>query len=218
MRIEEELFQKYLVDENKLVAYGFVPGNGKLSFTKDLPDENFRIIIEYSDSFSGRIIDLSTNDEYVNYRREDASGFSAAIKDKFVGLLKDIRDSCCVNQYYESEQAKRIVAHIREVYGDTPEFLWKAYPTFSAIRKKSNRKWYAVFGSVPLDKVDKGASASQKVEVINVKVGDVKRLLKKKGYYPGYHMNKKCWVSVILDDTVADAEIHQLIEDSYNSV
>ena len=111
MRIEEELFQKYLADENKLVAYGFVPGNGKLSFTKDLPDENFRIIIEYSNSFSGWIIDLSTNDEYVNYRREDASGFSAAIKDKFVGLLKDIRDSCCVNQYYESEQAKRIVAH-----------------------------------------------------------------------------------------------------------
>ena len=58
MKIEEELFQKYLVDENKLVAYGFVPVNGKLTFTKDLPDENFQIIIEYNDSFSGRIIDL----------------------------------------------------------------------------------------------------------------------------------------------------------------
>ncbi|MEE0957539.1 MAG: MmcQ/YjbR family DNA-binding protein [Ruminococcus sp.] len=218
MKIEEELFQKYLVDENKLVAYGFVPVNDKLTFTKDLPDENFQIIIEYNDSFSGRIIDLSIGEEYVNYRREDASGFSAEIKDKFVGLLKDIRDNCCVNQYYESEQAKRILAYIREVYGDTPEFLWKAYPTFAAIRKKSNRKWYALLGSVPLDKVNKDASSSQKVEVINVKVGDVKSLLEKKGYYPGYHMNKKCWVSVILDDKVADAEIYQLIDDSYNSV
>lgn len=218
MKIEEELFQKYLVDENKLVAYGFVPVNGKLTFTKDLPDENFQIIIEYNDSFSGRIIDLSIGEEYVNYRREGASGYSAEIKDKFIGLLKDIRDRCCVNQYYESEQAKRIIAHIREVYGDTPEFLWKAYPTFAAIRKKSNRKWYALLGSVPLDKVNKDASSSQKVEVINVKVGDVKSLLKKKGYYPGYHMNKKCWVSVILDDKVADAEIYQLIDDSYNSV
>lgn len=218
MKIEEELFQKYLVDENKLVAYGFVPVNGKLTFTKDLPDENFQIIIEYNDSFSGRIIDLSIGEEYVNYRREDASGFSAEIKDKFIGLLKNIRDRCCVNQYYESEQAKRILAHIREVYGDTPEFLWKAYPTFAAIRKKSNRKWYALLGSVPLDKVNKDASSSQKAEVINVKVGDVKSLLKKKGYYPGYHMNKKCWVSVILDDKVADAEIYQLIDDSYNSV
>lgn len=218
MRIEEELFQKYLADENKLVAYGFVPNNGKLSFTKDLPDENFRIVIEYNGSFSGRIINLSIDDEYVNYRREDASGFSAEIKDKYTGLLKDIRDSCCVNQFYDSEQAKRIIAHINAVYGNTPEFLWKAYPTFAAIRKKSNRKWYAVFGCVPLDKVDNDASASQKVEVINVKVEDVKSLLKKKGYYPGYHMNKKCWISIILDDTVSDAEIHQLIDDSYNSV
>ena len=31
-------------------------------------------------------------------------------------------------------------------------------------------------------------------------------------------MNKKNWVSVILDDTIADAEIHQLIADSFNSV
>ncbi len=125
MRIEEELFQKYLVDEDKLVAYGFVPGNDKLSFAKDLPDENFQIIIEYNDGFSGRIIDLSTGDEYVNYRREDASGFSAEIKDKFIGLLKDIRDRCCVNQYYASEQAKRILAYIREAYGDTPESYGK---------------------------------------------------------------------------------------------
>ena len=184
----------------------------------DLPDENFRIIIEYNDSFSGRIIDLSADDEYVNYRREDASGFSAEIKDKFIGLLKDIRDNCCVNQYYESEQAKRIIAYINEEYGDSPEFLWKAYPTFAAIRKKSNRKWYAVFGGVALDKIDKDASTSQKAEVINLKVGDVESLLKKKGYYPGYHMNKKCWVSIILDDKVPDEEIHQLIDDSYHSV
>ena len=73
MRIEEELFQKYSADENKLVAYGFTPDNHKLSFTKDLPDENFQIIIEYNDGFSGRIIDLVTGDEYVNYRREDAT-------------------------------------------------------------------------------------------------------------------------------------------------
>lgn len=154
MNIEEDLFQKFAADTNKLAAYGFQPDGNKLMFTKDLTEENFRIFIVYDGSFSGRMIDLSTEDEYVNYRREDASGFSAAIKDKYTDLLLDIREHCCVNQYYKSEQAKRIIAHIHAVYGDTPEFLWKAYPTFAAIRKKSNRKWYAVLGSVPQDKLD----------------------------------------------------------------
>lgn len=218
MNIEEDLFQKFAADTNKLAAYGFQPDGNKLMFTKDLTEENFRIFIVYDGSFSGRIIDLSTEDEYVNYRREDASGFSAAIKDKYTDLLLDIREHCCVNQYYKSEQAKRIIAHIHAVYGDTPEFLWKAYPTFAAIRKKSNRKWYAVFGSVSQDKLDKNASASQKVEIINVKAGDVTALSEKKSYYPGYHMNKKHWVSILLDDSIADTEIHQMIADSYQNV
>ena len=218
MKIEEELFQKHSADEKKLAAYGFRPAGSILVFTKDLPEENFRIVVEYNGSFSGKIIDLSAEEEYVNFRREDASGFSAEIKSKFVGLLTDIRERCCVNQYYECNQTKRIIAHIHEVYGDEPEFLWKAYPTFAAIRKKSNKKWYALFGGVPRNKVDKNATSEQMAEVVNVKVGDVNALLKKNGYYPAYHMNKKNWVSVILDDTIADAEIHQLIADSFNSV
>ena len=31
-------------------------------------------------------------------------------------------------------------------------------------------------------------------------------------------MNKKCWVSIILDDTLADREIQRLIADSHKSV
>ena len=218
MRIEEDLFQKYSTDENKLVEYGFKSDGGKQVFVKDLPEEEFRILIEYSGTFSGAAIDLSTGEEYVNYRRADAGGFSAEIKDKYVGLLKDIRDHCCINQHYESEQAKRIISHIREKYGDTPEFLWKAFPAFAAVREKSGKKWYAVLGSVPLYKLDKNTTSAQKAEIINLKVGDVEAMLKKEGYYPGYHMNKKYWISVILDDTIADTEIHQLIADSLKSV
>ena len=32
---------------------------------------------------------------------------------------------------------------------------------------------------------------------------------------PGYHMNKRHWISVILDGSMIDAEILPLIEDSY---
>lgn len=35
---------------------------------------------------------------------------------------------------------------------------------------------------------------------------------------PGYHMNKRHWNTVVLDDTIADAEIFTMIDDSYDLV
>ena len=35
---------------------------------------------------------------------------------------------------------------------------------------------------------------------------------------PGYHMNKRHWNTVVLDGTIADAEIYGMIDDSYDLV
>lgn len=46
----------------------------------------------------------------------------------------------------------------------------------------------------------------------------IQQLLSEKGYYPGYHMNKKSWCSIIFDDTLPDEEIQARIAESYKSV
>ncbi len=35
-------------------------------------------------------------------------------------------------------------------------------------------------------------------------------------FFPGYHMNKKHWYTIILNETMTDEEIKTLIEESYN--
>ena len=40
--------------------------------------------------------------------------------------------------------------------------------------------------------------------------------MEKNGYYPAYHMNKKNWISIILDDNLSDEDIIDLISKSYN--
>ena len=35
-------------------------------------------------------------------------------------------------------------------------------------------------------------------------------------FFPGYHMNKKHWYTIILNETMSDEEIKTLIEESYN--
>lgn len=32
---------------------------------------------------------------------------------------------------------------------------------------------------------------------------------------PAYHMNKKHWISIVLDGSMADEDIHRLLKDSY---
>ena len=75
-------------------------------------------------------------------------------------------------------------------------------------------------GSVPVNKVDREAKSSQSVEVINVKVDQarIEGFLAQTGIYEAFHMNKKCWVSIILDNTLPDDAIQGMIDDSYRSI
>lgn len=58
------------------------------------------------------------------------------------------------------------------------------------------------------------------IEIINVKVEEnmLKELLKQKGFYEAYHMNKKYWLTIVLDDTVDDEIIFSLIDNSFDLV
>ena len=218
--IEKELFGNYSIDEKKLREYGFRPEGSKLIYTRDLPEDHFRIIISYDRALCGKIIDLSFGEEYVNFRMESATGYSAEIRRRYESLLLDIRDKCCRNQYFQSGQARRINAYIYEAYDVMPEFLWPNIPGYAAFRKKKGGKWFAVIGSVPRRKVDPIVSSDEDVEVINVKVdsGGIRDALARKGYYPAFHMNKKCWVSIILEDALSDAEIQDRIRFSFETV
>ena len=55
---------------------------------------------------------------------------------------------------------------------------------------------------------------------LNLKLGSdkVDKLLKRKGFYLAYHMNKKDWITVILNDTLDDDEIIDLLDESYHNV
>lgn len=220
MSIEQETFSHYLIQPEKLLFYGFEPDGRTLVFEKMLPEENFKICLRFDGEIKGKILDLATGEEYTNFRVESSTGFGAEVRQKFTTLLEDIRDKCCRNQYFRSEQGRRINDYIFEKYHSVPEFLWPNIPSYAAFRRSGSKKWFAVIGSVPRRKVDPASSSNREVEVINVKVdsGEIKETLSIGGYYPAFHMNKKCWVSIILDDTLADEEIQERVGDSFHSI
>ncbi|MBE6989183.1 MAG: hypothetical protein E7426_00360 [Ruminococcaceae bacterium] len=220
MSMESELFSNYLILQDALLTYGFQPLGDRLVFVKPLPEDHFEIILEYDGALRGRIMDLAAGEEYINYRREGATGYSAGIRQKFTDLLLDIRETCCRNQYFRSPQARRINESIGEAFGGQPEFLWAKFPSYAVFRQKDSRKWYALMGEVPRYKLDPASGDRADVEIINVKVNSdhIKDILAQRGYYPAFHMNKKCWVSIILDDTLPDEEILARIAGSCASI
>ena len=64
---------------------------------------------------------------------------------------------------------------------------------------------------------DFDAHPEDEMEIIDLKLDPKKipELEKKDGYYPVYHMQRKHWITVALDDTVPDGEILDLIIESH---
>ena len=144
-----------------------------------------------------------------------AGSFVSQIKDEYLSLLKDIRDKCFESNLYFFAQTKRIVNQIDILYHDKPLFLWSKYPKYAVFKNSSSNKWYAIIMNI--DKSKLMLDSSDEVEIINLKLAPDKvlNLLTKKGFYPAYHMNKKNWLSIILDDTLLDQDILDLISESY---
>ena len=63
-----------------------------------------------------------------------------------------------------------------------------------------------------------GLAGTEKVDVLNVKCGELLlgSLLGRPGFLPAYHMSKGQWVSILLDGTVPEDEIKDLLNISYD--
>ena len=219
MKIEENLFKRYIVDFSKLEKFGFIKEKDYYIYSKNFMNNEFKTIIKIDNNgfIKGYVIDLNTNLEYFNIRLEKYGSWTGEVIDNYKMILVDIRDNCFSERYFISDQANRIGNYIIEKYHDKPEFLWKKYPNFGVFRNKNKQKWYALMANIKGNVFNK---PNEEIEIINIKLNNVKieKLLKQNGYYQAYHMNKKSWISIILDETLSDLEIEELIDESYKIV
>jgi len=66
---------------------------------------------------------------------------------------------------------------------------------------------------IPWDRLDKGREGL--VEAVNLKHDQVADLLSQMGIFPAFHMNKRYWISLPLDDTLTDEKVLELFERSW---
>ena len=92
--------------------------------------------------------------------------------------------------------------------------MWKKYPGHGVFRNNNNQKWYGIIMNIPASKI---MQDDKDIEILDVKIEpeELENLLKKEGFFPAYHMNKKRWITILLDDTVSDEEIKHYLDHSY---
>ena len=220
MNIENEVFKRFSVNYNKLEDYGFKKEKNKYVLEKIFLNNDFKAIITISSKgiVTGKVIEIEINEEYTLLRTEAIGEFVGKVREAYKELLLDIRNNCFESNFFIFDQTNRINDYIKEKYSNDPEFLWESSPGAGVYRNPSNNKWYGIVMNVNHSKLD--SKKTGEVEVINIKLDEleIKDLLKQKGFYKAYHMNKVSWISIILNDTLSDKVICSLIDKSYEII
>ena len=210
-----EIFKAYQFNSKKAKEYGFVENQGVWTFSSTILQGDFLMRVTVEDGVLAlQVYDQETGDLYPQVHMESMRGtFVGSVREACLEVLYDIRKACFEVQEFLCTQTKRIMTHVQENYEDQLEYLWEKSPDTAVLRHDDNQKWYAVLMKISWEKLDK--SREGQVEVVNLKHDQVADLLVEKGIYPAFHMNKRYWISLPLDDTLSDEQVLELFERSW---
>ena len=218
MNIEKEVFQRRKINFSKLINYGFTKEKDTYIYSKKIMNDDFILYITITSKgdIKGKIYDLESNEEYINYRIEDQNGsFVNQVRTEYTAILKDIAEQCFDKNDFILPQTNRIAKAIKEIYQDSPHFMWEKYPGYGVFKNPQNQKWYAAIMNIDKSKLNENMQGETEIIDIKLDPKTITTLLNNKGYYPAYHMNKQHWLTIILDDTISDTQIIELIRKSH---
>lgn len=210
-----EIFKAYQFNSKKAKEYGFVENQGVWTYSSTILQGDFLIMVTVEDGdLSFQVYDQETGDLYPQVHMTGMRGtFVGSVCEACLEVLHDIRKACFEVQDFIYPQTKRIMALVQEKYGNQLEYLWEKSPDTAVLRHEDNQKWYAILMRIPWDRLDKGREGL--VEAVNLKHDQVADLLSQNGIYPAFHMNKRYWISLPLDDTLTDEKVLELFERSW---
>lgn len=212
------IFKNRTLNCEKLIRYGFEKVKGEYVYSTEIFDNQFRMTVRIDEigEIETELFDFAAEEEYTLHLVAEASGeFVGKVRSEYESVLNDIAESCFDSSIFGGQCSKEIIEYARNKYGDELEFLWERYPDAAVLRRKDNQKWYALFMTIPKSKL--GLASGEPVEIIDLRF-DADELPKKvdgERYFLGYHMNKKHWLTMLLDGSVPIEEILNYLDESY---
>ena len=210
------LLEQYDIDCKRAIAYGFSRTEAGLELKKELPGVGlYAVFVIAGKSFEVNVFDADTDEEYLPFNvLDNITGFVTGIREQVENLVQEIKEKCLLN----SNMKLRLMEYCERKFGTEPEAPWEDSPDAYTFKTAKRNKWYALFMTIPYKSL--GLVAKGALDVVNIKLPPEKvlDLIDRVHFYPAYHMNKKHWITIVLDKEVDEPLVQQLLEESYGLV
>lgn len=205
------------IDMKKLDSFGFSKADGDFLYTKSIVGGEMTAKVTVNPNGEMHLDVFDTNgEEYTLHNVPSAAGaFVGKVRGECEELIEEILKNCSFEEIYKWEQTKKVLEYAKERYAGEPEFLWERFPDCSAIRRSDNKKWYAAILKVSRRKL--GQDSDERAEILDLRIdpGEVESTVDSINFFPGYHMNKKHWITIVLDGSLDINTIYNRIDLSY---
>lgn len=209
--MEIDVLNNYDVNYEKLLKYGFKKEGKNYTYKVSLDNDLYAI-------FSLDIkLYISVYDqdglEYIPFKVKNNNGtYASFIKDKIENIKNDIIEKCFIKNNFKD----KILSYVYKKYKTKEEYPWEDSPDYYTL--KVNGKWYLLYMNIKYELIDKEKKGM--VDVINLKLDPnmIEQLIDNKTYFPAYHMNKKYWITVLLDNNIDFEIVCSLIDQSFEIV
>ena len=217
MNDETNFFAKMKWTSEKLIEYGFSELGDKYSYQTFIANGAFVLQVLISkDGVYTNVYDPKNDFEYVLHKIPEAEGkFVGKIREEYLEILNQIRVQCFVPDVFKSFEAQAIMSYASEKYASKPEYLWNKLPEAAVLRNPNSAKWFAIFMRIDANKL--GLLSQTNIEIIDLKANpdNVLKLIDNVKIFPGYHMNKKHWITICLNNSVHISDILTFVDESY---
>lgn len=214
VKLTEELFTKYTVIEERLLPYGFHNEGDSFFYSRLIHNGEFDLqVLVKNQKIDTWLIELEFDEEYTAINRESSGSFVAELKKECEDVLLDIRDKCFKEEYFVFAQTNRIADLIKEKYGVEPERNKDGFGTNGVFRNPGTRKWIGLV--MYKKKLNVTGDSPEKVEYLNLNFKMDADLYHGNGIYHPYKKQNRHWIVVIMDDSLTDQEIMDLVDISY---
>ena len=215
MELAERIFKNKSFDANKLLSFGFTKTDESFCYSCLIADDQFVLTVLVKNNWVDiDVTDAFSRDKYTPIFVKNSEGsFLGDMRKEIETILSNIASDCCFEEKFISRQAKMVADYAYTKYQTTPEFLWD--DENSVLRRDDTKKWYAAI--LHAKKSLFGIEEKGLIEVIDFRIDpyELDKIVDDIKYFRAYHMNKKRWCTIVLNDSVSDDEIKKRLAYSY---
>ena len=211
----EKLFASGEPNTEKLIQNGFIRTESGYFKESKLMDFLLRVSVTDEGKVQAELFDPEADAPYTLHLVTNAAGnFVGEVRKAYEEALLLLAETCFDKAVFKQRLTKDLLRCAEAQYGEKCEYLWERFPENGILRRADNRKWYAVIMTVAGNKV--GLSTENIVEIVDLRAEEevVNTLIHSRGFAPAWHMNKKSWITVLLDGSVEFSTIAEMLEKS----